>query len=379
LLIALGIVLLIVTSAHAYFIQRLVLDPHLVAPWSTLVIGVIIGLAALLFIYPFMERRFGLGPAASRVLGWPAYLWLGTCFYLLLALGLSDLLLAILGIFGIEREPWAAARALCVAVVVATVVVFGVWTALRGPVVKRVELTLAGWPAGLDGYRIVQISDVHIGSLLGRRFASKVTQYCNALKPDLVAVTGDLVDGSVARLESRVAPFSALRGRDGVFFVTGNHDHYSGADGWTAKLKQFGFEVLRNRRVPIAREAGRFELAGVDDHSARRRSGSGTGDVDVALAGWSRDGVVVLLAHDPRTFDEARRCGVDLQLSGHTHAGQRWPFQWLVRLQTRYVVGRYQSGGSQLYVSRGTGFWGPPLRIFAPGEITELLLHSPAG
>jgi uncharacterized protein len=373
-LLVVAVLLGLVTSVHAYFIERLVLDPQLPQPWAALATAAIVLGAVLFFLQPIAERLFA--PAVGRLLAWPAYLWLGACFYLLLGLGLSDLLHAVLeSSVGFHPGAFARTRAAAVLSAVCVILSFGCWNALRGPIVERVVLTLPNWPAALDGYRVVQISDVHIGSLLGRGFARRVTQRCNALAADLIAVTGDLVDGSVSHLEQRVAPFAELRARDGVYFVTGNHDHYSGADGWTHKLAEFGFEVLRNRRVHIAASGAAFELAGVDDYSSRRHGRTHQADLELALRGWERNTPLVLLAHDPRSFDPARSCGVDLQLSGHTHAGQIWPFHWLVRLQTRYVAGLYRNEGSTLYVSRGTGFWGPPLRLFAPSEITELVLY----
>jgi predicted MPP superfamily phosphohydrolase len=377
LLIALALVLTIVASAHAYFIQRLVVDSGLRAPWSSFARAAIVGGAVLLFAHPIAERRFRLSPRAAALLGWPAYVWLGTCFYLLLLLCLSDMVLGALALLGASGDP-GPVRAVIVLFAVTLVVAYGMWNALyRGPRVVRVELWPHAWPDALDGYRIAQISDIHIGTLLGAEYARRVTDRCNALRPDAIAVTGDVVDGSVAKLADRVRPFADLNAPDGVFFVTGNHDHYSGADGWSAKLQSLGFQILRNRRVRIERMSAAFEIAGVDDYSSRRRVEQGGGDFEAALAGWHAGEPLVLLAHDPRSFEQARTRGVPLQLSGHTHAGQMWPFGWLVRLQTRYVAGAYRSGDSQLYVNRGTGFWGPPLRVFKCAEISELVLRAP--
>jgi len=174
-----------------------------------------------------------------------------------------------------------------------------------------------------------------------------------------------------------VAPFGALRGRHGVFFVTGNHDHYSGANDWVKVVERLGLVALRNRSVEIRDADAAFTLAGVDDH----RGGFGDGqreDLGRALAGRDPALPVVLMAHDPSTFKRASQSGVDLQLSGHTHGGQIWPFRYLVRLAMPFVAGRYRRGDAELYVSRGTGFWGPPMRLFAPAEITEITLRSTA-
>jgi uncharacterized protein len=221
----------------------------------------------------------------------------------------------------------------------------------------------------------VQISDLHLGPLLDRRFAAAVVAAANALAPDLVAVTGDLVDGSVERVGAEAAPLGELSARDGVFFVTGNHDYYSGVDAWVERVRALGIRVLRNERVTVGDGAAAFDLAGVEDHHAHLVSTRHREDVPGALAGRDAARPVVLLAHDPQTFPAAAALGVDLQLSGHTHGGQIWPFAFLVRLATPFVAGLHRRGGSQLYVSRGTGFWGPAMRVLAPAEITELVLR----
>jgi predicted MPP superfamily phosphohydrolase len=271
-------------------------------------------------------------------------------------------------------DPLTAARVQAAAIVGVTglAVLAGLPGALRVPPVRRRVVPLARWPAGLDGFRIVQISDIHIGPILGSRFAARLTERVNALEPDLVAVTGDLVDGREVHLRDEVAPFGDLSAAHGVYYVTGNHDFYSGADDWVARTEALGMRPLRNARTEIRVGDEVFDLAGVDDFRGDWRRGS-THDLDRALAGRVAERPVVLLAHDPSTFHQAAG-KVDLQLSGHTHGGQIWPFRWMVRMAVPFVAGFYRHAGSTLYVSRGTGFWGPPLRLFAPAEITELVL-----
>ena len=198
---------------------------------------------------------------------------------------------------------------------------------------------------------------------------------CNRLAPDLIAVTGDLVDGSVRRIGDEVAPFAGLHARYGVFFVTGNHDHYSGADQWVEHVQVLGMRVLRNERVTVGSGDAWFDVAGVEDHHAHLVSGTHQEDLPRAVEGRDASRPVILLAHDPATFHQAARLGVDLQLSGHTHGGQIWPFRYLVRLSTPYVAGHYVKNGAQLYVSCGTGFWGPAMRLGAPAEITEIIVR----
>jgi predicted MPP superfamily phosphohydrolase len=372
----------VLVGGHYYIARRLVLDPGLPEPWRSAGLAAIGVLAASLVLQPIGERL--LAPPASRWLAWPASLWMGLAFLLLVLLGVSDLLLGLGGAAAfaagaeLPAEGAAGARAALVACVAAALGALGVRTALEPPALKRVELHLPRWPRGLDGFRLVQISDLHIGPVLGRRFASRLVERVNALKPDLVAVTGDLVDGHVRRLRDEVAPFAELRAPHGVFFVTGNHDHYSGADAWVRRVTELGMRPLRNERVEIRRGDAVFDLAGVDDAHGHLVSASGGEDLERALAGRDPARPVVLLAHDPSTFKRAARRGVDLQLSGHTHGGQIWPFGIIVRLVLRFVAGLYERGGSRLYVSRGTGFWGPPMRLFAPAEITEIALRGGA-
>jgi uncharacterized protein len=369
-LIVLAVFLSLVASAHHLFVDRLVTQTELPSPWAGVATAFILLGAVLLFAHPIGERM--IGPRVGRVLGWPAFLWLGTSFYLILALWTSDFALFLIGASGVEV---ARTRALAVCAVVLCIVGAGTWSALRTPAVKRVQLEVDSWPQALAGYRVVQISDIHVGSLIRRAFAQRLVDRCNALQPDMIAITGDLVDGSVRHYGEDVAPFAQLRARDGVYFVTGNHDHYSGAEHWVGKLQELGIAVLRNRRVTLGGDRAKIELAGVDDVSSRRLDASGGYDMRAALAGWDGSTPLVLLSHHPSTFDDAHAHGVHLQLSGHTHGGQLWPFNFMVRLQTQYVAGVYRKGRSQLYVSRGTGFWGPPMRVLAPAEITELVLH----
>jgi predicted MPP superfamily phosphohydrolase len=377
-LLFLSVLLSTVVGIHLYIARRLVFDTELGSPLRE---ASLLGLAVLfatLFLQPIGERL--LRPPWSRAIAWPASLWMGFAFLLVVLLAATDLLLVLLGATGVADGSAASVarpRALGVAVAALLAGLFGVRSALRPPVVTRRQLRLSRWPAALDGFRIVQITDVHIGPILGRRFAERVADCCNALEPDLVAVTGDLVDGSVRSLADEVMPFARLRARHGVFFVTGNHDYYSGERAWVARARELGMRVLRNERVTIGADGAAFDLAGVDDHRGDLVRPGQREDLARALDGRDPQRPVGLLAHDPSTFRRARRHPVDLQISGHTHGGQIWPFVYLVRLVVPWVAGHYRSGASQLYVSRGTGFWGPPMRILAPAEITEITLRAP--
>ncbi len=372
-LVFIAIALSALGGGHFYIAQRLVLDPQVPEPWRGIALGLIVALASTLVLAPIAQRT--LPRRLSGFVAWPASLWLGFSFLLLVTLAASELVVGALGIFG---SPAAAAgwRALSVVAIAGLLGALAVHEAFRPPAVKRIEHVLPRWPASRDGFRIVQISDIHIGPILGRAFARDLVTRVNGLAPDLIAVTGDLVDGREPLLRDEVAPLADLHAPDGVWFVTGNHDYYSGAEAWVERVRALGLRTLRNERVLIGSDGNAFDLAGVEDHHAGLVDPHRREDLYTALNGWDQSRAVILLAHDPSTFKRASGFGVDLQLSGHTHGGQIWPFRYLVRLATPFVSGLYERNGSRLYVSRGTGFWGPPMRLLAPSEITEHVLRS---
>jgi predicted MPP superfamily phosphohydrolase len=252
--------------------------------------------------------------------------------------------------------------------------------------IVTVEVPLPRLPRGLDGFTIVQLTDLHVGVTIDHEFVRRVVERANALKPDLIALTGDLVDGTVANLRADAAPLADLRAPHGVFAVTGNHEYYSGADEWIAELSRHGIRYLRNQRVAIGRAGASdgdggpdgFDLAGIDDHSAHRWRGHGA-DLDAALAGRDPSRALVLLAHQPRQVRVACERDVDLQLSGHTHGGQVWPWHYIVKVQQGgLLAGLYREKQTALYVSRGCGYFGPPVRVGAPLEITRVVLRAVA-
>ncbi|MFF7792109.1 metallophosphoesterase [Streptomyces sp. NPDC007991] len=247
---------------------------------------------------------------------------------------------------------------------------YGTYGVLRGPQVKRVTVPLAKLPRAAHGYRIAVVSDVHLGPVLGRGFAQKVVDTINATQPDLIAVVGDLVDGSVKDLGPAAAPLAQLKARHGSYFVTGNHEYFSGAEQWVEEVRRLGLTPLENAR----REMPYFDLAGVND-VAGEDEGQGP---DFARALGDRDTAraCVLLAHQPVQIHDAVEHGVDLQLSGHTHGGQLWPGNLLAAAANPTVAGLERYGDTQLYVSRGAGAWGPPTRVGAPSDITLVELAS---
>ncbi|MFC4504493.1 MULTISPECIES: metallophosphoesterase [Streptomyces] len=246
----------------------------------------------------------------------------------------------------------------------------GTYGVLRGPKVKRLTVPLAKLPRSAHGFRIAVVSDIHIGPILGRGFAQRVVDTINATQPDLIAVVGDLVDGSVENLTPSVEPLARLRARHGTYFVTGNHEYISGAEPWIEKVRELGLRPLENART----ELPGFDLAGVNDVRGEEE-GQGP-DFGKALGDRDRSRTAVLLAHQPVVIDDAVRHGVDLQLSGHTHGGQLWPGSLLAELANPTVAGLERYGDTQLYVSRGAGAWGPPVRVGAPSDITVVELAS---
>ncbi|HZH08467.1 MAG TPA: metallophosphoesterase, partial [Lautropia sp.] len=247
--------------------------------------------------------------------------------------------------------------------------------ARRTAAVRSVDIPIAGLPSALEGFTIVQISDIHVGNSIGRSYVDSIVERVNTLNADLVAITGDLVDGTVSRLAGDVAPLARLRSRFGTFFVTGNHEYYSGVGPWLIEFRRLGLQVLMNRHVVIESAGARLALAGVADYSAHHFDPAHRSDPAAAIRGVPDDvGVKILLAHQPRSAAAAADAGFDLQLSGHTHGGQFLPWNWFVRFQQPYTAGLDRLRSMWVYTSRGTGYWGPPMRLGAPSEITRIRL-----
>jgi uncharacterized protein len=254
--------------------------------------------------------------------------------------------------------------------------------------IVTVEVPIPRLPRSLDGFTIAQLTDLHVGVTIDAEFVRRVVERTNALQPDLIALTGDLVDGPVSALRHDAAPLGELRARHGVFAVTGNHEYYSGAEEWIAELTRLGVRYLRNQHVTIGAannttggaHAGGFDLAGIDDHSAHRWKMKGEphgADLAAALRGRDPTRALILLAHQPRQVRDTAGHDVDLQLSGHTHGGQVWPWHYLVKAQQGgLLAGLYEREGTQVYVSRGCGYFGPPVRVGAPLEISRIVLRA---
>jgi len=256
----------------------------------------------------------------------------------------------------------------------------GAYFANSTPVVRRVPITLAGLDPAMDGLRIVTFSDGHLSATYGGRRFERLVELVNEQRPDVVAIVGDLVDGDVSELREEAAPLADLVSEQGVFFVTGNHEYFVDTEGWMRHLPTLGVDVLRNERFAIRRGSASVDLAGIDDRTAASSGLPGHGaNLDAALDGRDDDVPVVLLAHQPVMVEQAVAAGVDLQLSGHTHGGQLWPFDYAIRLDQPSTEGLSRLGDTQLYVTSGAGYWGPPMRVGARPEVTVVELRAPRG
>ncbi|MGY1601939.1 metallophosphoesterase [Geodermatophilus sp. SYSU D00815] len=388
------VLLLAVGILHAYLWWRLVRSttrPGRARRWLTLLTVVLAVLMPLAFV---LRRQ--LPPATAAPLDWVAYSWLGIAFYAFLALlALEPVRLALRrwartrpaagpGAAVPETVPDPTRRlvlarglALTAGAVALGTAGTGAFLANTSPVVRRVPVALPRLDPALDGLRIVTFSDVHLSSTYGGRRFERVVELVNEQRPDVVAIVGDLVDGSVDELAADVAPLADLVSEQGVYFVTGNHEYFVDTRAWLRHLPRLGIDVLRNERVEIRRGAAALDLAGIDDRTAASSGVAGHGaDLDAALDGRDDSRAVVLMAHQPYMLPVARSAGVDLQLSGHTHGGQLWPFDAAIRLDQPAVEGLSRHGDTQLYVTSGVGFWGPPMRIGARPEVTVVELRS---
>lgn len=374
-----GTLLAVLGLIHLYLWARLVRGPFGPGPvrrWLTAALLVLLVLPVVALVG---GREWPL--AVVRPVEWVGFVWIGVQLYLLVALVLLELPRLLLR----RRTGADPARRLFLSRTLAGVAlvaasgtsVLGVVSAM-GPVgTKRVRVRLDRLDPALSGYTIAVLGDIHLSAFAGAGRLAEHVATVNAAEPDLVAIVGDLVDGSVADLGPAAGELTGLRAPDGVYFVTGNHEYYSGAAEWVAFLPGLGVRVLRNERVSISRGAAGFELAGCDDVSAADSGLPGHGaDLAAALDGRDASVPVVLLSHQPVFVAEAADAGVDLQISAHTHGGQVWPFHYVVRLAQPVLAGLSRVRGTWLYVSRGVGFTGPPMRVGAPPEITLIELVS---
>jgi len=371
-LIFFSIVLLVLGGACAYLGHRSMalcppLGRHPGAVWGFLGFFVAVLIAA-----PILHRVPGLGPSLGGLF-WVSYGLFSFVSTFIVYLALADLVQALLrrGLH-LQVGGWAFGLALGGALLS---VLAGAFTALRPVAPRTVEVPIQGLAPALDGFRIVQISDLHLGPLVRDAQVDHVVAAANALRPDLVAVTGDLVDGEADGVRAKAERMTALSSTHGTFFVTGNHEYYSGARRWLEVIRGMGWRVLHNQHAVLEHGGARLAVAGMPDPTSRGRRGDGTGpDLSRALAGIPPDALPLLLYHPPTGTAAAERAGVKLQLSGHTHSGQYFPWSLLIPLLYEHPRGLTRRGGLWVYTSVGTGFWGPPNRFLVPPELTLLVL-----
>lgn len=384
-IVVLGAVLALM---HLYVWKRLVKDTTVAGRTRWILSGVVVALAVLLI------ATLALRDEVPRGIAWPGYVWFALVAYLFLTVlvlepvrwALRRRVRPVPAIPSQETETatpavtrrlfLARASAVTAGAVSVGLVGVGMESALGPPNVLNVPVRLRRLDPALSGFRIAVVSDVHLGPLAGRAHAERIVRMINETSPDLVAIVGDLVDGTVEKLGSAAEPLQDLVSREGAFFVTGNHEYFvEDPLSWLLELERLGVQPLRNENTVIRRGTAAFDLAGINDIAGASRSDPP--DFAKALDGRDRSRPTVLLAHQPVQVGTAAEHGVDLQLSGHTHGGQMWPFHYAVRAVQPSLAGLSTVGDTQLYVSRGAGFWGPPVRIGAPPDISVLTLEQP--
>ena len=376
----------VVPLYHIYLGIRLLPDLPWGAAGMTLVILYLV-LSSLLIPLAMLSRQMPQ-PRAHR-LAWAGFLAMGLFSSLLVLAILRDVVLLGMAAAGfllpfpaVGRTvdavlgPFRDGSAMAIPVLAAILTLAGFFNARRRAAVKYVDVPIARLPAGLNGFTIAQVTDVHVGATIRRSYLEAIVTAANAIGADLIAVTGDMVDGSVEQLGWDVEPLGRLTARHGVYFVTGNHEYYSGVHAWMDELRRLGLRVLMNEHVVIEHAGASMAVAGVTDFGAHHFDPAHRSDPAAAIAGAPEAAALkLLLAHQPRSAFAAAKAGFDLQLSGHTHGGQFLPWTFLVRLQQPFASGLHRLDELWVYTSRGAGYWGPPMRLGAPSEITCLRLQ----
>jgi predicted MPP superfamily phosphohydrolase len=380
--IALGIHALM----HYYFWRRMVKDTDLSRSGRRFGTTAVLALFLLLPVSRLLLKVFSFHQLFPIL--WFAYLWLGILmlfFFFFLFADILKFLFKITRYIKQRKHPLtlpdpgrrrflARSLASSASVLVLGTSAFAIKKCIDPPTVNTFSIKLTGFPPGLKGFSLVQISDIHIGAMSMRAELEEIVAIVNELQPDLVAITGDLMDGTVEELAGELSPLAKLKAPHGVFFVTGNHEYYSGVEKWLPEIERLGITVLNNNRIEIRQGSDAFVLAGVTDDQAGKFGKEHAPDFNKALGGISKTSAVVLLAHQPRAVEKAAQYGVDLVLSGHMHGGQIWPFMYLTPIQQPYLKGFYRHDKTLLYVSQGTGYWGPPMRLGTSKEITKFIL-----
>ena len=352
-------------------LSGLSLGPAAIAAGVVLLIG-----CCLLIPFSMRTRVLQNRKLADR-LAWVGLTAMGFFSSLLVLTLLRDVVLlgAYVFLSGGQARLWIEPSAQATLYLSLFVTVAGLIIARRRPGVVEIKIPVVDLPHALHGFSIAQISDVHVGPTIKRGFVEGIVRRVNELKADMIAVTGDLVDGSVQQLSAHTAPLAGLTARHGAYFVTGNHEYYSGERAWTEEIRRLGLRVLKNEHVVLQHDGASLILAGVTDYSAHHFDPAQRSDPAAALHGAPMDaGAKVLLAHQPSSAMAAANAGFDVQISGHTHGGQFWPWNLFIHFFQPFSSGLHRLKNLWIYVNRGTGYWGPPNRFGVPSEITRIRL-----
>ncbi len=384
LIIFITIATLLLGSIHYYLWHKLVKSTHMQGIYKSMTTYLLILLAISLPVAIAIYRFSSFSNSFPFL--WLAFLWLGIMALLFLVFIFTDISKAIFYIFSkfgssnpktidIEKRKFVSKLiATSSSAFVFGTSAMGLNNYYTNAKVLSLNVTLERLPQIFKGFKIVQISDLHVGEMMTREKLQEIVLRVNNLQPDLIAITGDLADGSTAKLLNEVLPLKNLKAKHGVFFVTGNHEYYSGVESWIREITKMGIKVLDNENIKIKKDDDYFYLAGISDYEAIRYSKKYATDFDKALLGLNNDKKKILLAHRPIAVRQAAEYGTDLVLSGHTHGGQIWPIKYLIYLQQPYLKGLYQHKNTKLYVNQGTGCWGPPMRLDSFNEITQIVL-----
>lgn len=367
--------------AHVYVGARLIPDALLGGEGSA---AAILALVLSCVLIPLgMLGRSSVHPPWGDRIAWVGLFAMGLFSSLFVLTAARDALLLVAWLATLPMDaalPWTLLRqasAWAVAGLALAGTLVGLYNARRRARVVDVDVPIAGLPPDLDGFTIVQISDIHVGPTIKKRYVQAIVDAVNELLPDMIAITGDVVDGSVEHLAAQASPLARLRAPYGVYLVTGNHEYYSGAAPWVAEFRRMGLRVLMNEHAVIHPAGLPVVVAGVTDYGAGAFDPQQRSNPRAALSGAPADALPkILLAHQPRSAAEAEPLGYTLQLSGHTHGGQFFPWGFFVRFQQPFTAGLHRMGRMWVYTSRGTGYWGPPKRLGAPSEITRLRLRA---
>jgi len=365
-------VILFVAYAYVFLGLRAPLDDG--SPWRIVALAAV-ALGPVLHLSSFAMQFSGRSGALHDRLSMVSFVLMGFFAYLFMLSIARDVVFLLAGFIAPERltpSPHQVANAGIVGLSL-FLTVTGFFSARKTPRLAHVDVPIAGLPRALDGFTIAQLTDVHVGPTIKRTFIERVVERTNGATPDAIVITGDLIDGRVAALEHDVAPLAELRARHGVFYVTGNHEYYSGAPEWVRHVEKLGMTTLLNRHLSLVHDGETLVMAGVADETAGMFIPDHACSPARALEG-APDAPTVLLAHQPRSVKRIVDERVDVMLSGHTHGGQFWPWTLLVPLQQPYVAGLVKHRSTWVYTSRGTGYWGPPLRFLAPSEIALVRL-----